>query len=404
MNNANPKVRIVSIDKLVLDDQNPNKHTKRGRALIEKSLKKYGAGRSVLVDKNMRVIAGNATVEQARAAGIKRIAVIEGDGSVLVAHRRGDLDLKTDNAARELSIADNRASELDLGWDAETLAGLKVDLTDFWNESELRKVLGDFAPPEAEAPEPKLDKAAELQKKWKTARGQIWEIGKHQLRCEDVTTIEPFVGAALMVTDPPYGVDYGSLVSSRKNQKKGGWTDISGDALSNEDLSKLLVAAFAQCKAPVAFVWHPAGARRFLFWDALQKCGWTVSQEIVWVKNSMVFGRADYQWRHEPCLYAKREGAPRQDDRTQTTVWELNKPHDSQHPTQKPVELFAIPIRNHTKKGDLVFDPFCGSGTLICAAQLTGRTGVGIELEPKYVAVALERLSEMGLKPKLTKG
>ena len=151
----------------------------------------------------------------------------------------------------------------------------------------------------------------------------------------------------------------------------------------------------------MAFVWHPAGARRFIFWDALIESGWKISQEIVWVKNALVFGRADYQWQHEPCLYAKREAAPRQGDRTQTTVWEVNKPHDSQHPTMKPVELFARSIENHSAHGDLVFDPFCGSGTILCAAQALDRRGIGIEIEPKYVAVALERLAGMGLTPKL---
>jgi hypothetical protein len=125
---AKTRVRIVPIKDLILDDRNPNKHTERGRKALENSLKKYGAGRSVLVDKNNRVIAGNATVEEAKRAGMKKIAVIEGDGSVLVAVQRGDLDLRKDKKARALSIADNRVAEIDLQWDTEMLLEADVDL------------------------------------------------------------------------------------------------------------------------------------------------------------------------------------------------------------------------------------------------------------------------------------
>src|SRR3984885_9349021 len=139
-----PRVRIVPIAELILDEKNVNKGTKRGRVLLEESLGKYGAGRSVVVDRNHRVIAGNKTVEAAVAAGIESIAVIETDGSSLVAVQRGDLDLKRDEKARELAIADNRVSEIDLDWNAEVLSTLDVDLTQFWNENELKALLKDY--------------------------------------------------------------------------------------------------------------------------------------------------------------------------------------------------------------------------------------------------------------------
>ena len=135
------KVRSVPISALVLDDKNPNKHTSRGRDLLLKSLKNYGMGRSVLVDKHNRVIAGNATIEAAKAAGKKRIAVIETDGDTLVAVQRGDLDLMKDKKARALSVADNRVAELDLDWDAEILENANLDLGQFWDEHELEKLL-----------------------------------------------------------------------------------------------------------------------------------------------------------------------------------------------------------------------------------------------------------------------
>lgn len=140
-----PSVRFVSIARLVLDEKNANQGTKRGRQLLGNSLEKYGAARSLVVDRNNRVIAGNKTVEAARAAGMKSISVIETDGSSLVAVQRGDLDLKRDKKARELAIADNRVGEIDLAWNPEVLASLDADLARFWNENEPNAPLKDFS-------------------------------------------------------------------------------------------------------------------------------------------------------------------------------------------------------------------------------------------------------------------
>ena len=149
----------------------------------------------------------------------------------------------------------------------------------------------------------------------------------------------------------------------------------------------MLTAALACPSAKVAFVWHPAGAMRWAFWHALEANGWRIAQEIVWVKNALVFGRADYQWRHEPCMYAKREGAGRQEDRTQTTVWEIDKQSNAEHPTQKPLECMERPIRNHSSPGQAVYDPFLGSGTTLIAAEQTGRVCYGMEIDPGYCDV-----------------
>src|ERR1700726_3069657 len=137
------------------------------------------------MDRNNREIAGNKTIEAARAAGMKSISVIETDGSPLVAVQRGDLDFNRDKKATHLAIADNRVGEIDLEWNPEVLASLDVDLAQFWNENELNALLKDFRTNGLSAPEPKIDQAAELQKKWKTERGQIWEIGGHRLMCGD---------------------------------------------------------------------------------------------------------------------------------------------------------------------------------------------------------------------------
>ena len=156
------RVRVVPISQLVLDDKNANKGTKRGREMLGHSLRTYGAGRAVLVDRHNRVIAGNKTVEAARAGGMKSIAVIESDGDVLVAVQRGDLDLKKDKKARELAIADNRVSEIDLSWDPAILDELDVDLTKFWNENEISALLQDFRTTDLSAPSPNLEQAEKL--------------------------------------------------------------------------------------------------------------------------------------------------------------------------------------------------------------------------------------------------
>jgi hypothetical protein len=181
-----------------------------GVSSLENPLKGYGAGRSVVVDCHHRVIAGNKTVQAAVAAGMKSIAVIETDGSSLVAVQRGDLDRKKDKKARELAIADDRISELDLKCNPEVLASLDVDPKQCWNENELHALLKDFRSNELSAPEPKIDQAAELQKKWKTKLGQIWEIGEHRLMCgdsansSDVAALMDGKTAKLCVADPPY--------------------------------------------------------------------------------------------------------------------------------------------------------------------------------------------------------
>jgi hypothetical protein len=265
-----PKVRVVSIAQLVLDDENSNKGTKRGRELLGKSLDRCGAGRSVVVDCHNRVIAGNKTVEAAVAAGMKSIAVIETDGTSLVAVQRGDLDLKKDKKARELAIADNRAGELDLEWNPEVLASLDVDLKQFWNENELNAILTGFRRDEFSAPEPKIDQAAELQKKWKTELGQVWEIGEHRLMCcdsangSDVAALMDGKKAKLCATDPPYLVSYDAKNHPSKNFSDGknkDWKGRYADKQKSEPLGPFYEAflrqALAVCEADAAiYGWH----------------------------------------------------------------------------------------------------------------------------------------------------
>lgn len=400
---------IDHLKHLTPDKRNARKHNLRNISMVEHSLETDGFGRSILIDAEGNILAGNGVTEAAGNVGLEDVIVVPSDGTKVIAIQRTDVEPGSERAIR-LAIADNRTTDLS-EFDPTVLAELsqEVDLSAFWFDDELAALLADAEVPSEPGvdPGPQMDRAEELQQKWSTAVGQLWLLNEHRVLCGDSTDASHVARlmdgetAALLTTDPPYGVSYGELVGSRKNQKKGGWSDIENDGLSNDALLSMLTAALGGCGALVAFVWHPPGARRFLFWDALEANGWRIAQEIVWVKNALVFGRADYQWRHEPCLYAKKEGAPRQDDRTETTVWEFNKPTDSQHPTMKPVELFTRPIMNHTAQGDIVYDPFLGSGTAVIAAEQTQRRGYGIEISPAYVAVCLQRWADMtGMEPR----
>jgi DNA modification methylase len=418
-----PKVRVVPIAQLVLDGKNANKGTKRGRELLEESLERYGAGRSVLVDRHDRVIAGNKTVEAAVAAGMTSITVIETDGSSLVAVHRGDLDLKKDKKARELAIADNRVGELDLEWNPEVLASLDVDLKRFWNEKELNALLRDFRSTDLSTPDPKLDQAAELQKKWRTAQGQIWEIGGHRLMCgdstkgSDVTALMEGNTAKLCATDPPYLVSYDAKNHPSKDFSDGknkDWKGRYADKQKTEPLGPFYEAflrqALAVCEANAAiYVWH-ASQRQIEVEKAMRACGILVHQQIIWVKNKPVLTHSFYMWQHEPCFFGWKQGnkPKRNPGDFPTTVWQINVPIlpgvESRHPTEKPIQLFVTPILLHTQSGDVCYEPFSGSGTHLCAAENTGRRCFATEIEPAFVAVALERLSEMSLKPKLVSG
>ena len=210
----------------------------------------------------------------------------------------------------------------------------------------------------------------------------------------------------LMVTDPPYGVEYDAGWRNEAMPAKNDpsrWRDGQGRAtgkVANDDRADWH-DAWVLFPGDVVYVWH-AGNKAGEVADGIVRAGFDIRAQIIWAKNQLVIGRGHYHPKHEPCWYAVRKGATGHwvGDRTQTTLWEIDKPHKSEsgHSTQKPVECMARPLNNH--EGD-VYDPFLGSGTTVVAAEQTGRTCYGMELEPKYVAVTLERLAGMGLEPKL---
>lgn len=304
--------------------------------------------------------------------------------------------------------------------DAERLESLLGEL-DFDNE-DLQKMLDGLKadagiktePAALEDPEPQIDRAEELLAAWDVKPGQLWEIqGKqtHRLLCGDSTKAEDVakllgdVVPFIMVTDPPYGVEYDpewrDEVLEKLNRRTG---NVQGDS------SATWTPAYKLFSGHVAYVWHADRHAAELVVN-LREAGFGVRTQIIWRKPQIVFGRGHYHWQHEPCWYAVRKGGSAKwcGDRTQSTIWEIqhlvsraktNGTADefTTHGTQKPVECMARPIRNHGGKEDDVYDPFLGSGTTMVAAEQLDRRCYGIELEPKYVAVALERMVALGCK------
>jgi DNA modification methylase len=309
----------------------------------------------------------------------------------------------TGSQATAFGIADNRSAEL-AEWDeklADVLASLKAE--DF----PLEEIGFDLDELEALKPElksdadsePQIDKAEELRAKWGVELGQVWQLGEHRITCGDSTSAEVvkrLLGDEmphLMVTDPPYGVEYDA--SWRQEAGVAGSGAATGKVL-NDDRADW-TEAWQLFEGDVCYVWH---ADRFspVVARSLETSKFQMRALIIWGKNQHTFGRGDYHSQHEPCWYAVRKGATGHynGDRTQSTLWEIDKPQKSEtgHSTQKPIECMERPIRNNSKPGELIYEPFSGSDTTIIACERTGRKCRAIELNPAYVAVAIQRWAD----------
>ena len=291
----------------------------------------------------------------------------------------------------------------------------------------LKRTAGDrlwhlLHPDQIDEAEVSLERAEELRAKWGTERGQLWQIGPHRLLCGDCTVEDDLKRLwrgsedrfRMLWTDAPYGVAYVMTKNQAlKHLHKGTRvkTDITNDSLSPAQTHELFRAALSLAvkwakRGAACYAAVPAGPLMVGFIQAFGAAGFSFKHHLVWVKQQMVLGRSDYQYRHEPILYGWLETGPHYftQDRTQTTVFEINKPASSIfHPTQKPVDLIARMVSNSSRPGERIYDPFCGSGSTLLAAHQLGRVGYGCEIHPGYVAVTLERLSLLGLKPELVK-
>jgi DNA modification methylase len=390
--------RRLRLADLTDDPRNANQGTARGLAALARSLREYGAGRAVLIDKHGRVIAGNKVVAEAKKLNIP-LRVVESDGESLVAVMRADLDLATDSRARALAIADNRVGELDLEWDVEMLQQLEaegLDLSPFWSAEEFAALL--------EAPKAGLTDENAVIEPGTTdiVRGDLFSLDHHRLLCGDatsagdVTRLLEDATPALMPTDPPYGVKYEPAWRHRANPNQR----TAVGRVMNDDRAEWM-AAWKLSPAAIAYVWHAALKAPAVAAD-LEAAGFKIRSQIIWNKQHFALSRGDYHWGHEPAWYAVRGTGQWRGDRRQTTVWDIQNLNPmggtrsadnvaTGHGTQKPVRLFEIPILNHTVAGDGVYDPFAGSGTAIIAAEKLGRVCFAMDLDPQYVQIAVTR-------------
>ena len=413
----NQEYDLVPVDALRPHPRNP----RRGDTVaIGESIASNGFYGAVVAQRSTSLIlAGNHRWKTAKDAGATEIPTIWVDAD--------------DEQALRILLADNRTNDI-AGYDDAALAELLGSLPslegtgyDQADVDELLAGLGEVAAGDVtDGPEAQTDRADELKDKWGTALGQLWGIGSHRLLCGDSTDAATVLllmageKARLMATDPPYGValrleDNHEASNAAKGVKATyrHFERIMGDDLEGEKLQEFLERCFAAAIAVLEpdaawYLWHAQLSQGFFAAAAAAAAQLLVHRQIIWRKPHFVFGRGDYHWQHELCFYGWRQGnrPPFYGERNQTTVWDLNEGggairKDQNHPTQKPVELFAVPIRNHLKRGEICYEPFAGSGSQFVAAEQLGVRCFGLELEPKYVAVILERMSEMGLKPKL---
>jgi DNA modification methylase len=407
----------LRLSDLVPDRLNANAGTERGGEAIRHSLKKLGAGRSLVLDRMGRIIAGNKTVENARALGLDDLIVVRTDGKKLVAVQRTDLDLERDPNARELAIADNRTGQLNLEWAGDILQSLSsaIDLTAYFDATELKKLFPEPTGAATEGPEPKVDLADELQRKWNTEPGQLWEIpgargNNHRLRCGDSTSATDMAllmdgkKARMVFTDPPWNVAIGQDSNPRHRQRAG----LQNDNLSPQQFGEF-IHDFATHLIPSVEgdVYCILGASEWPTLDReLRAVGFHWSATVIWVKDQFVLGRSKYHRRYEPLWYGWHSTGKSSfgDARDLDDVWEIPRPKVSEaHPTMKPVALPFRAITNSSLQGDIVLEPFVGGGSTMVASEQLARTCYAMEKDPRFVAVTLQRMADNGLKPVLTK-
>ena len=396
-------------------ERNPKRMSKAQAARLEASTGKLGRAGVLLVgppdaDGKRPLYDGHqrAKVWSALYGAATEVTALEADRALTDEERRAT-SLLTVTAAASFDW-DALAS-----WDVGELVtwGLDTDLLAQWNDDAANLALmieAEQEEPPAD-PGPQLDRAEELREKWGVEVGQLWRLGEHRLICGDCTdadVVARVMGedkARMVWTDPPYGVSYGA--KNRYLQTIGRSDrledDIEGDDLSADEVGELTTSALSalvnHCEpGAVAYVAAPAGPLHIRFITAMNDSGFQYRHQLIWLKNQLVFGRSDYMYKHEPVLYGwLQNGAHFFEPRSNNcTVFEFDRPRESKlHPTMKPVELVAAMIENSSNDGEIVAEPFGGSGTTLIACERLGRKCRAIEIEPKYVAVTLQRWADM---------
>ena len=386
------QIETVDITKLTPYEKNAKLHPRDQIEQIKKSIELYGNNDPIAVwGENNVIVEGHGRYTALRELGYKTADIIR-------------LDHLTDEQRREYMLVHNQTT-MNSGWDIDLLAGelegLDFDGFDFGFDLDDLD-LGDGDRKEVQEDDYEL----ELPEQPKSKLGDIYQLGRHRVMCgnslsaDDMALLMDGAKADMIVTDPPYNVDYEGTAGKIQN-------DNMEDTKFREFLKDAFVTADQVLKPGGAvYIWH-ADSEGFNFRAACKDTGWTVRQCLIWNKNALVMGRQDYQWKHEPCLYMWKDGAAHfwNSDRSQTTVIDCEKPKKNDlHPTMKPIKLFDYLIQNSSRKDEIVLDMFGGSGTTVIACEQDGRTAMVMELDPRYVDAILNRYEEFtGEKPQLVR-
>ena len=389
MGKTTTEMQLVPLGKLVPYINNARTHSPEQLTKLRSSLREFGFINPVIIDRDYNIIAGHGRVLAAKEEGIMEVPCVF-------------VDYLTEAQKKAYILADNRMA-LDAGWDEELLRieieslqgeDFDVSLTGFEEHelADLFAIEGDKA-----AKDDDFDLSAALEKASFVERGDLWIVGRHRLVCGDATQAEDVERlmdgkkANLIVTDPPYGVSF----------KSSDGLTIQNDSMKDEEFYTFLLTAF-QCMAEhlenggSAYVFH-ADTEGLNFRKAFIDAGFHLAGVCIWVKNSLVLGRSDYQWQHEPVLFGWKKGGKHSwySDRRQTTIWNYDKPkRNKNHPTSKPLDLLGYPICNSSQENAIVLDTFGGSGSTLMACEQLNRICHMMELDEKYASVILRRYVE----------
>ena len=388
MSKTTTEMQLIPIDKLVPYVNNARTHSAEQILKLRSSLREFGFVNPIIIDREFNVIAGHGRLMAAKEEGIEEVPCVF-------------VDYLTDAQKKAYILADNRMA-MDAGWDDELLKiemeelqnlGYDLEFTGF-DEKELADL---FGVDDKEVEEDEFDLTAALEKASFVERGDVWFVGKHKLMCGDATSSEDVAKlmedkkANLILTDPPYNVAF----------KSSDGLTIQNDSMDNNDFYEFLYLSFKNMadhleNGGAAYVFH-ADTEGLNFRKAFIDAGFHLAGCCIWVKDSLVLGRSDYQWQHEPVLYGFLQNGkhPWYSDRKQTTIWNFDKPKkNSNHPTSKPLDLLAYPIKNSTQANAIVIDTFGGSGSTLMACEQMNRICYTMELDEKYASVILRRYVE----------
>lgn len=377
---------LADVEELIPYARNAKTHSSAQITQIAASIKEFGFLAPVVIAEDNTILCGHGRFYAAQKLGLKKIPCVK-ESHLTEAQKRAYI------------IADNKLS-INAGWDDELLAvelsdlqgeGVDLSITGF-DEKELADLFDDKSKSDVE--DDGYDLSAALEKAAFVQRGDIWTVGRHRLMCGDATSADDVTAlmdgkrANLLLTDPPYGVSF----------KSSSGLTIQNDSIKDEDFYSFLKSAFSAAvdcleKGAAAYIFH-ADTEGLNFRRAFVDVGFHLAGCCIWVKDSLVLGRSDYQWQHEPVLYGFLQNGKHSwySDRKQTTIWNFAKPKkNANHPTSKPLDLLSYPIQNSSQENAIVLDTFGGSGSTLMACELTNRICYTMELDEKYASVILRR-------------